>query len=90
MSSEDVDCTKKINIDSNETQKCVKPCSGLMLATFTKSHEVPNLKHLIPVEINAYNKYKTITPYPRGFNGKMHKEDWKRVLFIISDFFVFI
>ena len=65
-----LDCVNHSNFNVS-TQNCAKPCSGLVLTSFSKSEQNMNLKNLIPNELNSYNKYKKITPYPLGFYGKI-------------------
>ena len=59
---------KGVNIDSSS---CLKPCSGLIVTSFSKTAVTKGSENLVPI-VNAYNKYKTITDYPRGQNGKYY------------------
>ena len=58
-------CMKKINVDSS---LCLKPCSGLVVTSFSKSKINKNLEHIFP-DYMAYNNYKKITAYPSGYKG---------------------
>ena len=58
----------EVNIDSSS---CLKPCSGLIVTSFSKTAVTKGSKNLDPI-LNDYNKYKTITDYPRGQNGKYY------------------
>ena len=62
-----LDCVKSVKV---ETSSCTPSCSGLILASFSKVDFNKNLDSLIPQEIETYNKYKKLTPFPTGFKGK--------------------
>ena len=62
-----LDCVKSVKV---ETSSCTPSCSGLILASFSKVEFNKNLDSLIPQEIETYNKYKKLTPFPTGFKGK--------------------
>ena len=57
----DLECVSKVQIDNN---KCMAPCSGLILTSFGKSKGSHNLESLLPEDIFKYNQYKKWTPYP--------------------------
>ena len=68
-SSKELDCVNNISIDNSS---CIKPCSGLIVTSFSKSQENEKLENLFPI-IGDYNKYKKITPYPAGLTGNEHE-----------------
>ena len=47
----------------------MKPCSGLIVTSFSKSELKKNLEDVLPV-FGAYNRYKKITSNPLGYPGK--------------------
>ena len=68
-SLKDVECLRKIKINSNQ---CLKPCSGLILTSFSKTEPKNNLESLIEEEVLAYDKYMKWFEYPtalKGFNN---------------------
>ena len=66
-SSTELECVNRIKLD---TSSCIKPCSGLIVNGFYKSEQKKSLENLSPI-IADYNKFKQITPYPLGQNGKL-------------------
>ena len=62
------ECVSNITVDN--TYDCIPPCTGLVVTSFSKSENNKDVNSLFQIIINDYNKYKTITPYPAGFNGK--------------------
>ena len=48
----------------------MKPCSGLIVTSFSKSELKKNLEDVLPV-FGAYNRYKKITSNPLGYPGKL-------------------
>ena len=63
-------CVNNIIVD---TSNCLNPCSGLIVTTFTHTKEDRKLEELFPV-FEDYNKYKIMTSYPYGLQGKIiHK-----------------
>ena len=46
----------------------MKPCSGLIVTSFSKSQQNKNVKNLVPITA-AYDSYKIITQNPSGYNG---------------------
>ena len=65
-SAEDLECVKKFNIDSSN---CLKPCSGLIVTSFSKFSVTKGLENLVPI-LKDYNNFKTLTEYPAGQTGK--------------------
>ena len=64
-SPEELECVNKVNA---EPSNCLKPCSGLLVNSFSNV-EVGDMKKLMPI-LENYNTYKKITGYPSGENGK--------------------
>ena len=64
-SPEELECVNKVNAGISN---CLKPCSGLLVTSFSKV-EVGGKKKLLPI-LENYNTYKKITGYPSGENGK--------------------
>ena len=62
-----MDCVNSVKVDKS---KCMPSCSGLILTSFSKIDFNKNLDTLIPHEIETYNKYKIVTPYPTGLKGQ--------------------
>ena len=60
-----LECVNNVIVD---TVSCLKPCSGLLVTSFSKSNDNKNLDDLFPF-LKAYNYYKKITPYPSGYYG---------------------
>ena len=65
-SSEELECVKKVEV--NDLSNCLKPCSGLVVTSFTRSDPPSNLDILFPIS-RQYNKYKKITEHPVGYDG---------------------
>ena len=63
----ELECVNKIKVD---TSSCLKPCSGLIVTSLIKSDSDKKLENLLPDYV-AYNKYKKITQYPSGSDGKI-------------------
>ena len=61
-----LDCVDKIPVD---TSSCMKPCSGLIITSFAKSHEYKDLELLYPKIIGQYSIFKRISAHPPGLNG---------------------
>ena len=59
-------CIKNIKVD---TSSCMKPCSGLTVNSLYKSEQNRKWEKLFPL-YQAYNRYKKVTPYPQGYDGK--------------------
>ena len=64
----ELECVNKVNA---ETSSCLKPCSGLLVTSFSKVNWglTKGMKKLKPI-LENYNNYKKITGYPSGENGK--------------------
>ena len=68
-------CVNNVKVD---TSVCLKPCSGLIVTSLSKSghhgHEkkekFEKFESLFP-SFEEYNIYKTITLYPFGSSGKL-------------------
>ena len=56
---------KKLDVNSSS---CLKPCSGLIVTSFSKTAAPNGLENLAPL-LKDYDKYKKITEYPRGQSG---------------------
>ena len=59
-------CLKNIIVD---TSHCLKPCSGLIVRSFSKSKLNGNMEDL-PIFIRDYDNYKKRTLYPLRYSGK--------------------
>ena len=69
----------KVNISN-----CLKPCSGLIITTLSKTEQNRDLKTLFPMFYD-YDNYKMITMYPDGQPGK-YLNDFIKIFFKINDF----
>ena len=65
-SAQKLDCVDKISVD---TSSCMKPCSGLIVTSFTKSEKSKNVELYYPKIWRQYNNFKTISSYPPGLIG---------------------
>ena len=61
-----MDCVNKFKIDNFD---CLKPCSGIIATSFSKSNLNKELED-VDLIYQAYNNYKKITEYPPGYTGK--------------------
>ena len=52
--------------------KCLRPCSGLYVTSFTKTEVKGNLEDRLHF-VENYNEYKKITQFPLGYNGNINK-----------------
>ena len=59
-------CINNITIDIS---KCLKPCSGFIVTSFSKAEMHANEDNLLYI-YGPYNDYKKITQYPSGYSGK--------------------
>ena len=59
-SSEQMDCINSITVD---TSGCLKPCSGLIVTSFTKTQEDRKMDNWLTV-LQDYKIYKKDTPIP--------------------------
>ena len=64
--SNKIKCIRNIKV---VTSSCLKPCSGITVNSLFKSEQTKNLEKLFPL-YQAYNRYKKVTPYPQGYDGK--------------------
>ena len=55
--SQKLECVSKIEVD---TARCMKPCSGLIVTSFTKLDQNKSLESLFPIQEN-YTSYKKVT-----------------------------
>ena len=62
---EKLECIKQVEVDHSN---CIKPCSGLVVTSFSKSAIEENIEHLYPIS-SAHENYKKITESPSGFKG---------------------
>ena len=63
-SKKQLDCVESLKID---TSNCLKPCSGLLVTSFSKSDVHVHSKSLNLLPINKkYNDYKKLTQNPPG------------------------
>ena len=62
-----MECVNKIKVDSSE---CLKPCSGLIITTLSKSEKEVVLDKSFPI-FEDYDNYKKITEFPTGLQGKI-------------------
>ena len=61
-------CAANVKVD---TLKCLKPCSGLIITTLSKSEQKKNWMDLFPIS-EQYDKYKIKTDYPNGMEGELN------------------
>ena len=66
--SAQLDCVNKINVNDFNT-KCLPPCSGLMLTSFSKSEPRSNIEHFIPKQVAAYKSYTKWNKFPSELKG---------------------
>ena len=57
----------KLELEVDSTTSCLKPCSGLIVTSFSKSEWNNELDYLLPI-FGDYNKYKKVTQYPSGYS----------------------
>ena len=86
-SPEELECVNKVN---DETSSCLKPCSGLLVNSFSKVDWVltKGMKKLKPI-LENYNNYKKITGHPSGENGKQFVYP-KQLPFVFKDLKYFL
>ena len=53
------------------TSSCLKPCSGLIVTSFSKSAQNTNLADMYTT-FQDYDRYKNLTAFPSGLNGMMY------------------
>ena len=67
-SPKDLECVDGISLND---VSCLKPCSGLIVSSLSKTELKQNVEELLYFA-EDYNTYKTITPSPYfGSNGKL-------------------
>ena len=59
------ECVQSVKIDF---LKCVKPCSGMGIASFAKSRDV-NLDNLMSNAISSYNNFTKWRGFPQELKG---------------------
>ena len=64
-SSKEIDCVKSVKVD---TKNCLKPCSGLIVTSFSENKVKKNVENLFP-SLEDYNNYKKISKYPSEYPG---------------------
>ena len=62
-----IHCANNVTVDSSN---CLKPCTGLIVTSYSKSNEEMDLEKLFPF-LKAYDKYKKLTPFPSGYYGNI-------------------
>ena len=60
-----MDCVNKFKIDNFD---CLKPCSGIIATSFSKSNLNKELED-VDLIYQAYNNYKKITEYPSAYSS---------------------
>ena len=65
-SKEELACLRETKVDTSD---CVKPCSGLIITSYSKSEVDDKLEGLMPF-LPAYNDFKKKTTNPSGFRGQ--------------------
>ena len=67
-SPQDLECVNRIRLNDAD---CLKPCSGLIVSSLSKTELKQNVEDLLYFA-EDYNTYKIITPSPfYGSNGKL-------------------
>ena len=66
-----------------DTSSCLKPCSGLIVTSFSKSKLENDLETLFPI-IREYNFYKRVTRYPYVTE---YIHEWKNKLRLVRIYF---
>ena len=66
-----------------DTSSCLKPCSGLIVTSFSKSKLENDLETLFPI-IREYNFYKRVTTYPYVTE---YIHEWKNKLRLVRIYF---
>ena len=60
-----MECVQSVEIDFS---KCVKPCSGIVIASFTKSRNI-NLQDLMSKALSDYNNFTNWRGLPHELKG---------------------
>ena len=63
-----MNCIENIKVDTSD---CLKPCSGLIVTSFTKTQENRNMDNWLTV-LDDYQVYKKVTVVPFGETGKYY------------------
>ena len=66
--------------NSHQKAKCIKPCNGMMIRSYSKSDFNGKLKKDIVALITAYRNYKKYVRYPfiiKGINKEQQTTDFK-------------
>ena len=63
-----MNCIENIKVDISG---CLKPCSGLIVTSFTKTQEKRNMDNWLTV-LDDYQVYKKVTVVPFGETGKYY------------------
>ena len=61
-----MECVNNVVVNNSG---CLKPCSGLIVTSFSKSNLNKDLEEMQALS-KAYNNYKKITEYPPGYTGR--------------------
>ena len=65
-SPKELECVDSVDVDAPH---CLKPCSGLIVTSFSKDDNKKNLDTLV-LTTKAYDKYKKIALHPIGSAGE--------------------
>ena len=74
-----MECIQSVETDFS---KCVKPCSGMVIASFTKSGKI-NLQDLMSKALSDYNNLINCKGFPHELKGT-NNCDPKSIMCIIS------
>ena len=61
-----MECVESVKIDFS---KCVKPCSGMVIASIAKSRDV-HLNNLMSNAISDYNNFSKWRRFPQELKGR--------------------
>ena len=64
--SVELECVNKIRL---EPYKCLPPCSGLIITSFSRADPKQNFESLISGEVAAYYKYMKWFEFPSKLKG---------------------
>ena len=64
-----MECVQSVEKDFS---KCVKPCSGMVIASFTKSRNI-NLQDLMSKALSDYNNFTNWRGLPHELKGKNNR-----------------
>ena len=84
ISVSEMECVNTIKVDASN---CLKPCSGLIITSLSKSEMDRKLDKFSAV-IDEYNNYKKLTDYPviNKYNHQLNYE-WKNNLRFVRIYF---